>query len=215
MLKSDFALLNNCLLKKDKAVGFYRRFFSFILVMIPKVYKLVATRVVLILPPFWSTGTKSNSRIAGETVVFIISQNPNSCNRSIGFSIRRLYIKPFHIALPLKWWISQERFPLASANIRFMVSVGWHKRVQGARVIRNCYPVGFSSCSLHPNTKFCERCTPETGHFRFILVEARFTRGFVKWHFVSPQVGVVGECSLEKGMTIKLRRRFRIVSLPL
>ena len=125
ILKSDFALFNRCLLEKDKAVCFYMLFS----VIAAFVSRLVATGVVIMLPQTWSIGTKSYSWIARAAVAFIICHETNSCDSIIQLSIRRLYVKPFHVAIPLKWWISQERFPLASANIRCIVSVGWHKRV--------------------------------------------------------------------------------------
>ena len=124
-LKSDFALFNRCLLEKDKAVSFYMLYS----VIVAFLSRLVAAGVVVILPKTWSFGTKSNSWIVGAAIVVITSQETNSCDCGIVFTIKGLYIKPFHVAPLLEWWISQERFPLASANIRCIVSVGWHKRV--------------------------------------------------------------------------------------
>ena len=56
----------------------------------------------------------------------------------------------------------------------------------------------FLALQLASQDKVCERRTPESWHFCFILVQARFTWSLVKWHFVSPEVWVVRECCLEK-----------------
>ena len=149
---------------------------------------LVSTWVAIIRP---STSAKSNSRVARDAIVLVVTNDTDSC-----FGLTTIItnsIEPFLVTVVLQGCIrTNHRLPLVTTQWGVAVLPISDQRVQGVRLLVDDNKLGLVGViDLHTEADLGEGCVPVGGKFGLLWVKPSLPSVKVKGFFVAPERGTV------------------------